>query len=252
MVHRAIAAIKVGENTSDKLKIVLNESIQATWPFVHAVHRLTGRIIYQPSDIIKEMRCKTEYGKFVLPASCFWQLIPQYEPDVKGVIQSLKGGLFMDVGANVGTYSVMASRLAGKVIAIEPDPFYFSYLRKNIALNGCKNVEVWNLAGGFGEDRVAFYPHKFGVSKMDSSLGSNGEPPIQVETKTLDSILGGRIPELVKIDAEGAEFSILSGLTTKTRIIFEVLQFEMESLGLLEKRGYSVSKLSDGNYLAVP
>jgi len=61
------------------------------------------------------------------------------------------GMTVLDVGGNIGLYTVLLSRLvgpAGRVISFEPDPALFALLRENCALNGCTNVEAHNLALG--------------------------------------------------------------------------------------------------------
>jgi FkbM family methyltransferase len=61
------------------------------------------------------------------------------------------GMTLADIGANVGYYTILASRLVGptgKVLAFEPDEDNLAYLRKNLAENGCGNVQVYPFAVG--------------------------------------------------------------------------------------------------------
>src|SRR5437016_8944308 len=59
-----------------------------------------------------------------------------------------KGTMVWDIGANVGLYTLLASKKAGRVIAVEPLPENLSYLEKHIRLNGISNVEVVPAAAG--------------------------------------------------------------------------------------------------------
>jgi FkbM family methyltransferase len=121
------------------------------------------------------------------------------------------GSVFWDVGANVGFYSLLASGLvaSGKVFAFEPVPRNLSYLRKHLALNRVRNVEVLAIA----------VSNKNGTSRFDTEetgfMGHlSGEGGITVPTATLDSLIDdGAVlpPDCVKMDIEGAELLALRG-----------------------------------------
>jgi tRNA/tmRNA/rRNA uracil-C5-methylase (TrmA/RlmC/RlmD family) len=74
-----------------------------------------------------------------------------WEPSLTRWIQErlAPGDIFIDVGANIGYYSLLASKLvghSGSVVAIEPSPKIFSALQHNLALNHIENVRVVNMA----------------------------------------------------------------------------------------------------------
>lgn len=139
-----------------------------------------------------------------------------YETDVTELFLSLvsPGMTVIDLGANVGYYTLLASRLAGaggRVYAFEPDPDAYSFLERNVVRNNCTNVVPVNQAVGSRVDAVGFVrmgPERGYVSERHSSS-------ISVGATTLDAFFG-RIDwpavHLVKIDIEGSEEMALSGM----------------------------------------
>jgi FkbM family methyltransferase len=119
--------------------------------------------------------------------------------------------VFYDVGANVGFYTLLGSRLvgAGKVFAFEPLLHNLEYLRKHLALNRIENVEVLELAVA-DENADALFEVEATGSMGHLSHGGT----VKVQTATLDSLLEqGRIlpPNYIKMDIEGAELAALRG-----------------------------------------
>jgi FkbM family methyltransferase len=127
------------------------------------------------------------------------------------------GDTFIDVGANVGWYTAIASRSVGprgRVIAFEPAPGSLAYLRRTVAENGCRNVTIEPKALS---DKPGTLDLHIGVeNKGHNSIiasGATGET-VAVEAVTLDDYLGD-VPggiRLIKIDTEGAEGFILRGM----------------------------------------
>ena len=127
-----------------------------------------------------------------------------------------QGGNFVDVGANVGGYTVRAAKLGANVIALEPDSENFALLLKNLALNDCPNVHPFSVAAGSSEHKAALYaPDEAGHSY--SLVAGGGKLREYVDVKTLDEVVAGAIGEskiqLTKIDVEGNEFDVVVGAT---------------------------------------
>lgn len=115
------------------------------------------------------------------------------------------GDLFVDVGANVGSYCLFGACVGADVIAFEPGPAAVQYLRENVQLNGVSNrVTVYEKALGAHPARVGF------VSDQDTTnrVASNGD--ISVEMVTADTMLP-RTATLAKLDVEGTEHDVLAG-----------------------------------------
>ncbi len=132
--------------------------------------------------------------------------------------------VFVDIGANAGYYSVLASEILsnrGQVLAYEPDPLQFQCLVDNIRRRDLKNVQAFALAAG-NENRMAkLMQHhaNFGDNRIYPGQGTNHDDEwnfkeglIDVEMVTLDSHLKGVVPDLIKIDVQGYEYFVLEGL----------------------------------------
>jgi FkbM family methyltransferase len=122
-----------------------------------------------------------------------------------------RGGVFYDIGANVGFYSLLASTLIdpGKVFAFEPLPINVSYLRRHLALNHRTNIKVLEIAVCDQEGEASFEQEETG------SMGRlNQQGKLRVRTSTLDTLLRTQEippPNYIKMDIEGAELRALLG-----------------------------------------
>lgn len=120
--------------------------------------------------------------------------------------------LFVDVGANVGAYSLLASGVCkSKTLAIEPIPETFEKLVANVRLNDLTNlVDCLNIGLGSTEAVLGFV--KTPNSVMNHvSVGDSGKSTIDVKVKPLDALGLSKIPSLIKIDVEGFEMEVLKG-----------------------------------------
>jgi FkbM family methyltransferase len=120
--------------------------------------------------------------------------------------------LFVDVGANVGSYSVLAAKLAqARCIAVEPIASTFEHLIDNISLNRLQDhVCCYNLGLSSSSGELRF------TSNLDTINHVVGESEVSdhlqvVPTTTLDDLLLGKRPCLIKIDVEGYESEVLAG-----------------------------------------
>lgn len=130
------------------------------------------------------------------------------------------GDVFIDIGANVGFFSMLAARLVGRsgeVFALEPVPDNVAAVRANARRNRFGNVTVLRLAASDSNGRAALVTTKHPGGAVLASADSPPDPvgEIEVETATVDSLIAtGRVepPDLVKIDVEGAEPAVLAGM----------------------------------------
>jgi len=122
-----------------------------------------------------------------------------------------EGNVVFDVGAHVGFYSLLASTLVGPtgwVVAFEPAPRNLDYLREHLRLNGVRNVDVVACAV-LESTGVAWFED--GVDSSSGRVSAIGQ--YQVSTIGLDEYVSqsARVPDCIKIDVEGAEWSVLRG-----------------------------------------
>jgi FkbM family methyltransferase len=120
----------------------------------------------------------------------------------------------IDVGANVGLYSLLLSRLtggSGHVVAFEPEPELFAALRANCLANAAGNVTAVNCALGAAPGRAVFYRNAF--NSGDNRLGGLGwrAEGVEVEVARLDDVHRGGA-DLIKMDVQGYELGVLRGM----------------------------------------
>ena len=199
------------------------------------------------------------FGKFI------YAFREYYEPELAYLEKILSpGSVFVDVGANFGVYTLVASKLVGgtgRVLAFEPTAQSFATLQQNIALNHCSNVRPFQVALAQTGGKAWLYHAR---DPVGNSLGKDplwrdeGE---EVQTETLDNLLEEKSVDRVdaiKIDVEGAEELVLRGaircLTTQSPIIvFEFNPGCAARLGLspngardfLQSLGYEFVVLGD-------
>jgi len=122
------------------------------------------------------------------------------------------GDLFVDIGANAGTYTILAAGHAGAdTVAAEPVPQTFGALRRNVRFNDLDG-RVTLVNAGIGETETSL---RF-TSKHDTvnhvATGSELDvDTIEVPVTTLDRLCRSRLPTCIKIDVEGFEMSVLAG-----------------------------------------
>jgi FkbM family methyltransferase len=144
-----------------------------------------------------------------------------YEPGKKrAFVGCLKPGMtVLDIGANMGDYTLVAARTVGgegAVVAFEPDPVNFALLLKNVSLGGYKNVTCVRKALSNSPGRCNLYLDKLNLGCHSLSSANTYTPAssANVETDTIDSFVSsapGRRVDFLKIDAQGAEGLILDG-----------------------------------------
>jgi FkbM family methyltransferase len=126
--------------------------------------------------------------------------------------------LFVDIGANVGIYTVLAAGVVGAhVVSIEPVPKTFSKLRINLRLNNIENkVSPHNIGLGCQEAILRFTSEQGSANHVIEDTSWPG-PSVQVPVSTLDEVLQGSSPTLIKIDVEGWEPEVLAGAVSTLR-----------------------------------
>jgi FkbM family methyltransferase len=130
------------------------------------------------------------------------------------------GMTFLDVGAHIGYYTLIAARLvgdAGRVHSFEPGREMRAQLEANVARNDLHNVEIHPQALAEQTGEVGFYPSALASNQGISSIIASGDgraAPVTVPSLSLDdfaSRLGGRRIDFLKMDIEGAELQVIRG-----------------------------------------
>ncbi len=142
----------------------------------------------------------------------------EYEPKLKKFIKDYlkEGDVFLDIGANIGYFSIVASRIVkkeGSVISIEANPSMVDRLITNLELNKANNVQVINKAASNEKGVLEFYIPNINNSGMASLRAQDNSTKINVETIVLDDTLREiKNLDFVKIDIEGAKLIALRGM----------------------------------------
>lgn len=141
-----------------------------------------------------------------------------YEKSVVDYIKKKlpKGGVFVDVGAGIGCHALVASRIASKVIAIEPEELSRKKLLENVERNSLGNISIYPgaVSDCVGAARL-YLPKKESSNQMVASLirhDHNSDRYVDVEVVTLDELLKNELRvDFIKIDAEGLSQKVLLG-----------------------------------------
>jgi FkbM family methyltransferase len=173
-----------------------------------------------------------------------------WEPPVQLALRDLcrPGHVVFDVGANFGGLTTVMSRMVGPrgvVCSFEASPRIVDKCQRNIVLSGCSNVQLFH---------TAVYHKSYGTvpiylgSHLNDSIYTNKQSEsatYQVSTIALDDFVEhtGLVPDLVKMDIEGAEFDAVKGMnktikSAKPHLILETQPEDTNCLDFLREAGY--------------
>jgi FkbM family methyltransferase len=201
----------------------------------------------------------------------------QYEEPLSRLVVELgaAGGTFVDVGANIGYFSLLwaASHPCNTVHAFEASPRNLPLLNGNVHANNLNDrIAIYDSALGRATGSAAFDLGPVGVSGWGGlSLDATAANTVEVSVKRLDDVLLDAHIDLLKIDAEGADTWVIMGanelLRAKRirRVWFEQNKVRMKKLGIqedtaqsfLQSVGYEAHpmsnvSLSTVDWLAIP
>jgi FkbM family methyltransferase len=230
-------------------------------------------VVHMPSlGASFEIDCRSDILRRVLVSA-------DYEPDVVELIrQTVDPNLdAIDIGANIGLFTVLLSSLvsrANRVLAIEPTVGALKYLRANLVRNSAANVIVFPgvAAGARGTFTLSLIPGMEEYSSLVSTTYAEGKgkrcEQMSVAGDTLDNLSAQHSlkPGFLKIDAEGAEYQVLSGCQAILRnerpvILYEEWPDDMivaaggtpgTVAAFLESHAYVVTRCSEYEMLAIP
>jgi len=164
-----------------------------------------------------------------------------HEPEVTREFKKLikKVDVVIDVGANIGYYSLMA-RGVKEVHAFEPDDYAYSILVENVKMNGCRNITEHCIGVSDVSDiGVPFYKSRDSGGNSLSARNAVSERKTTIRTTTLDdyfgkSLNGKRV--LMKSDTQGAEMKVITGAlklirNTDMALILEIWDDGLKNMG---------------------
>jgi FkbM family methyltransferase len=193
--------------------------------------------------------------KFIIRKHLRMDIPPPYEPEVESFVRTVRGGCFIDVGANAGMYSIRFRKNFRHVFAVEPNPKMVEVLRTRRFTHLATNVSILPFAasdrngetsmfvdGTIGrsagstdtiEPSFTYRPASRPEVEILFPIGNEGREEIVVKTMRLDDYSFPPDIELMKIDVEGAEFKVIDGaretVSNARSIIVEVHDKERKS-----------------------
>ncbi|MCJ2134409.1 FkbM family methyltransferase [Methylobacterium sp. J-026] len=182
-----------------------------------------------------------------------------WEPDVSAAISKMlkPGDLFVDVGANIGYYTLLASKIVGRtgeVISIEAHPNIFRLLNKNVELNSVDNVTTINIAVSDLEKEIEFFTGPQKSLGESTTVSKRGFTSIgKVAAKPITHIISHdklRKISLIKIDIEGAEAEVLRDIMSNIELFPKDLKIICEIASESEDRNYIFDTLKSHGFLA--
>ena len=170
--------------------------------------------------------------------SCVVHILKQFNTDFYWFLKDQEELNLIDLGANIGLFSMYVAPVCEKVFSVEPTPSHFALLNELVDIAGIKNIEPLNLAVGTEDGEAEFNIHERN-STMNSFISHRTDPhsgkTVKVKTKTLNSIIDSLDIDrvgFVKMDIEGFENEIIfeesfeEALTKIDGMYVEVHDFE--------------------------
>lgn len=136
------------------------------------------------------------------------------------VLETLRGFIrpgdrVLDVGGNIGWFTVIASHLVGPtglVVAVEPDPANAAVLRDNLARNRCANASVVEAAAGAEDGTASLYRSETNPGDHQMARIADRPDAVDVAVRRLDAVVAGHI-DVLKMDTQGSEVLALRGMS---------------------------------------
>lgn len=207
----------------------------------------------------RPFRARTAYGfriagnqELIMPRCIYW--FGAWEPPLSEWIrQALRpGDIFVDVGANLGYFTLLAARAVaakGAVVAVEASPDTARRLEETLAWNRVGNVRVVQAAAAADEGALPFYRAPWNDAEDSTVPGEGKELVGEVPALPLPVLLTEtelRRARVIKIDVEGGELGVLRGLLPAAESLRPDAEIALEAHAeMLAAQGSSLSELLD-------
>jgi FkbM family methyltransferase len=181
---------------------------------------------------------------------------------IRDFIPIKKDSIVVDVGAHIGSFTIIAATLASRVIVYEPVASNYEMLTKNVKLNGLQNVSIFEMAvsevSGFS-DIYIYDDASTGTHTLYKT--SNTSLTKRIQTISLDEIITKEsLPtiDFLKLDCEGAEHEILKNISQETAIKIRSIVMEthrinfkssIDIIARLRELGFEVRVEHGGGYV---
>ena len=166
-----------------------------------------------------------------------------FERGTSEIIKNLsrKCRTFVDVGCNIGYYSCLYHRFnpEGRIYAIDPNPEMIKRTSENLDLNACRKYKVFHFGVSNKSEKLELNVPRHRHSTSSFAYNPSRRDPemvdrIEVRVATLGDILAEEVLEsaLLKVDTEGYEYNVFSGLDPDFALVFDYIVFEYSGKSL--------------------
>jgi FkbM family methyltransferase len=177
-----------------------------------------------------------------------------------------KDSVVVDIGAFIGYFTLVFSRLAGKVYAFEPDPENMALIKTNLVANNCENVICEERAIGDMTGAIPLYLVEAGNTGDQRTMFVPGRKSVDVPMTTLDDYFANSVVDFIKMDMQGYEHKALLGAS---KVFAANPQIELfvkltpsllreqglkpsDEFSLLKRYGFKVWNLDETHKMIVP
>jgi len=234
-----------------------------SWRGVNTLSRLYRRFI--PEDLL--LRIKDIDSNLVFDVNVrgnmglyLWHYPELFEKEQRALFCSsiIPGCTVLDVGANIGFYTLLAAKRGARVFSVEADPANAAMLRHHVEINGFgEQVTIFEMAAADATKAIPLYRHPFNLG--ESNIIALGQHFGMIEGRTIDSLDLPPI-DICKMDIEGAELMALRGMeqtmarSPKMKLMVEYAQHLGAGKGLLEylRANFSSVRVIEQNEAAAP
>lgn len=248
--------VRRGQSLTSTFRIILLVTVQSVPMTLRRRSNLLSRLI----DHVEELICQ---GWVVEVDGLYFAVTDldslsvtskDYESELSPYFNLERGEMFVDIGANIGRYSILVARAVGsngRVLAIEAHPRNYRLLSRNILLNKLSNISALNIAAWNANGEVKL--HAAGVSVSHSLKVNHHLGEIEVRARMMDDVVrefGLPRVDLVKIDTEGAEIEVLQGMQNTLKkyhpkMIVEVWNKNLSDFqAFMKKQGYRLDEVA--------
>jgi len=226
-------------------RTLVNWSAIDAQSLVGGIVRLPARLL--PAATILHIRRGPARGmKWITGSSVHGCWLGTYEPEKqKALLRFVKPGMVVyDIGAQAGFYTMFFSRLVGetgRVFAFEPCPYGTRFLVDHVRVNRLANVSVLQVAVS---ERTGLIGMTIDHGIMENKIHDSSDSILMVAAVTIDDS-GLPVPDLIKLDVEGAESAVLKGAQ---RILREVRPVVFVALHSAAQRKFCATLLKQAGY----
>jgi FkbM family methyltransferase len=194
-----------------------------------------------PGRVVRIVSGELRGWKWISGSATHGCWLGHYESEAQAIFLAniRPGDVVFDIGANVGFYTLLASKLAahGSVVAFEPLPRNLALLERHLRLNEVCNVRVLPIAVSSQSGTA-----RFAAAHNPAMGGLTDSGDLEVTTASLDALIAnGAIPRpsFLKIDVEGAEHDVLTGAA---KLLAESGRWELRGSGEVRVAEFRIQK----------